>query len=92
MSTNEPLKVFCRAPSPIVVAATLNRRRFLAASGARPPWPRGWRPAVATTTRDSSGGTTAGGADGGTAPAPPRSGGGDFDREAQPLHVGRVRR
>ena len=81
MSTNEPLKVLLPRAVADRVAATLNRRRFLAASGATAM--AAWLAACGgDDDTDSSGGTTAGGTDAGTAAGTAAgSGGGDFDRE-----------
>jgi spermidine/putrescine transport system substrate-binding protein len=75
MSTNEPLKVLLPRAVADRVAATLNRRRFLAASGATALG--AWLAACGgDDDTDSSGGTTASGSDAGSG-----SGGGDFDKE-----------
>ena len=78
MSTNEPLKVLMPRAVADRVAATLNRRRFLAASGATAM--AAWLAACGgDDDTDSSGGTAAGGTAAGGSDA--GSGGGDFDRE-----------
>ena len=81
MSTNEPLKVLLPRAVADRVAATLNRRRFLAASGATAM--AAWLAACGgDDDTGSSGGTTVGGTDAGSAAGTAAgSGGGDFDRE-----------
>ncbi len=81
MSTNEPLKVLLPRAVADRVAATLNRRRFLAASGATAM--AAWLAACGgDDDTGSSGGTTADGTDAGSAAGTAAgSGGGDFDRE-----------
>ncbi|MGD9700830.1 MAG: spermidine/putrescine ABC transporter substrate-binding protein [Acidimicrobiia bacterium] len=73
MSTNEPLKVLMPRAVADRVAATLNRRRFLAATGATAM--AAWLAACGGDDDDSSGGSTAGGTEASG------SGSGDFDKK-----------